>query len=269
MIASATFGFFTIYRRRLAVATKTVSGLIGVMVTPVLWVLVIAPALDEALGGFSPDIDYYTFVAVGQVAFIVPLTSMFSGVNVIVDKEFGILREFLVAPVRRAAVPLGNAFAVLTIALVQVAIIIGLGVAWGAEFDTSITGVLWFLGATSLLSLTTYGLAEILALSIGRLESFGPLIPAVGVTPWFLSGSLFPISVLPAGVEQVALALPWTHAIAVMRYGLMEGSDPGLANIWHLDSELLMASLSLIVMAAFAIVTLTLAVRIFYRKTMA
>ena len=269
MIESAAFGLFTIYRRRLAVATKTVIDLIGVTMLPVLWILVVAPALDEALGGFAPDIDYFTFVAVAQVAFLVPFTSMFSGSNVIVDKEFGILREFLVAPLHRAAIPLGNALAVLTIALFQVALIIGLGVARGAEFDTSITGVLWFLGATAFLSLTTYGLAEILALSIGRQEAYGPLIPAVGVTPWFLSGALFPISVLPAGVEQVTLALPWTHALALMRYGLMEGTDPGLADIWHLDSELLMASLSLIVMAAFAAVMLALAVRVFYRKTMA
>jgi len=268
-IRTASLGTFTLYKRRLAVATKTASGIAGTMTLPVLWVLIIAPALASALGGFNPSIDYFTYVVVAQVALIVPFTSMFSGINVIVDKEFGILREFLVAPVFRASIPLANALAVLTIALVQVALIVGLGTARGAEFNTSPTGVLWFLAAVALLSLTTYAVAEFLALAVGRQEAFGPLIPAVGVTPWFLAGSLFPLNVLPPGVEQVALASPWTHALAVMRYGLMENTDPGLANIWHMNSELLMAALSLGVLMLMTLGALTLAVWVFNRKTMA
>jgi len=268
MIQTAALGTFTLYLRRLAVATKTASGIAGTMTPPVLWVLLIAPALDEALGDFNPSIDYFTYVAVAQVALIVPFTSMFSGINVIVDKEFGILREFLVAPVFRASIPVANALAVLTIASVQVALIVGLGTARGAEFDTSATGVLWFGAAVALLSLTTYALAEVLALAVGRQEAFGPLIPAVGVTPWFLSGSLFPLDVLPPVVEQVSPAFPWTHALALMRYGLMEGTDPGLANIWHMDSEPLMAALSLGVLTLMAVAALALAIRVFNRKTM-
>jgi ABC-2 type transport system permease protein len=188
---------------------------------------------------------------------------------VIVDKQFGILREFLVAPVFRASIPLANALAVLTISLVQVALLIGLGAARGAEFDTSVTGVLWFGSAVALLSLTSYALAEILALAVGRQEAFGPLIPAVGVTPWFLSGSLFPLDVLPPVIEQIALTFPWTHALAVMRYGMMEDTDPGLANIWHMDSEPLMAALSVGVLILMAIGAFALALRVFNRKTMA
>jgi ABC-2 type transport system permease protein len=269
IIQSAVLGTFTLYLRRLAVATKTASGIAGTMTPPVLWVLIIAPALADALGGFNPKIDYYTYVAVAQVALIVPFTSMFSGINVIVDKEFGILREFLVAPVFRASIPLANAFAVLTIASVQVALIIGLGTVRGAEFDTSVTGVLWFGAAVALLSLTTYAIAEVLALAVGRQEAFGPLIPAVGVTPWFLSGSLFPLNVLPPVIEQISLAFPWTHALALMRYGMMENTDSGLANIWHMDSELLMAGLSLGVLMLMAVGALALAIRVFNRKTMA
>jgi ABC-2 type transport system permease protein len=261
-------GLLTIYRRRLGVATKSISGLVGLMTPPVLWVLVIAPALADALGGFSSDVDYYTFVAVSQACFIVPFTSMFSGINVIVDKDFGILREFLVAPVPRLAIPLGNALAVLTIALVQVTVMMGLAEARGAEFNTSAGGILWFAAGASLLSLATYGLAEMLALAVGRQEAYGPLIPAVGVTPWFLSGGLFPIDVLPAGLEQISYLLPWTHTLALMRYGLMEGSDAGLANIWHMDSEPLMAALSALYLAGLAVALLAMAVRVFNRKTM-
>ena len=124
------------------------------------------------------------------------------------------------------------------------------------------------LSAVIFLSIGSYGFAEVLALSIGREDEYISLTPAVAIMPWFLAGSLFPISVLPAGSEQISLALPWTHALALLRFGLMEGTDPGLEAIWHMNSDVLMAGLSLAVLAAFAVIMLTLAVRVFHRKTM-
>jgi ABC-2 type transport system permease protein len=261
-------GLFTLWVRRLRVTTKTASGIIGQLMTPVLWILVVGPALADSLGSFSPGVDYYTFIAVGQVAFLIPFTAMFAGINVIVDKEFGVTREMLVSPVHRSIITLANAAAVLTITFVQVAIIVGLGALRGADFATSTTRLPWFLIATALLCLTTYGLAETLALRIGRQEAYGPLIPAIGVTPYFLSGALYPLSVLPAGVQQVGLLLPWTHAVALMRYGLMDGTNPRLDDIWHLGSEPLMAVLSTLVLLVYAVVMLTLAVRTFRRTTL-
>jgi ABC-type polysaccharide/polyol phosphate export permease len=93
------------------------------------------------------------------------------------------------------------------------------------------------------------------------------MIPAVGVTPWFLAGSLFPITLLPAGIEQVSLFLPWTHALALMRYGMMQDIDPGLADIWGMDSNGTMALLSLLALVAYSAVTLFVAIRVFYRKS--
>jgi len=261
-------GLLPLYRRRLAVTAKTASGIIGQIAAPVLWILVVAPALDAALGGFNPDVDYYTYAAVGQIIFLIPFVSMFNGINVIVDKQFGITRELLVAPVRRATIPLANALGVLTIALAEVALIVGLAVARGADFHTSVSGIGWFLAAAALLSLGTYGIAEILALSIGKQEAYGPLIPAVGVTPWFLSGAIYPLAVLPAGVKYIAYILPWTHSVALMRHGLMQGTDSGLGSIWGMESETAMAALSLGALAVFATVTLTLALRVFRRTTM-
>lgn len=266
---AATAGLGALYRRRLAVTTKTLSGIVGQIATPILWILVVAPALDTALGGFDPSIDYYTYVAVGQVAFLVPFTAMFNGLNVIVDKDYGITRELVVAPIARGAITIANALGVLTIALVQVALIVALAVARGAEFHTSPSGVVWFVTAAALLTLTIYGVAEILALRIGRQEAYGPLIPAVGVTPWFLSGALFPITVLPAGIEQFALVSPWTHAVAVLRHGMMQGDESGLEAIWHLGSETAMAALSIAVLALFATLTLSLAIRAFHKATTA
>lgn len=262
-------GLGPLYRRRLAVTTRTLGSIVGQVTAPVLWVLVVAPALDAALGGFDPSVDYFTFVAVGQVALLVPFTAMFNGIDVIVDKDFGITRELVVAPIARSTITVANALGVLTIALVQAGLIVALAVARGAELDTSVAGVGWFVAGAGLLTLTVYGVAETLALRAGRQEAYGPLIPAVGVTPSLLSGILFPITVLPTGIEHLALLSPWTHAVALLRHGTMHGSDPGLAAIWHLDSGTTMAALSALVLAAYAALTLRLAVRTFERATTA
>jgi ABC-2 type transport system permease protein len=260
-------GVAPIYLRRLRVATKTVPGLIGQLITPVLWVLVVAPALADALGNFNPGTDYYTYAAVSQIVLLVPFIAMFAGINVIVDKDFGILRDFLVAPIPRRTIPLANALGVLTISWVEVGIIIGLAAAYGAQLDTSPTRFGWLLGGVTLLSLGTYGLAEMLAYRVGRQEAYGPLIPAIGVTPFMLCGGIYPLAVLPTAIRWFAYLLPWTHAVALVRYALMGAADSGLDQIWGFGSAPVKAMLSLAVLAGFTMLAWFLALRAFRHAT--
>jgi hypothetical protein len=71
--------------------------------------------------------------------------------------------------------------------------------------------------------------------------------------------------VLPVGIEQLAYVLPWTHAVALMRYGLIQGSPSGLTDIWHISSEPLAALLSLATLVAMTVASLALATRVFVR----
>jgi ABC-2 type transport system permease protein len=264
---SSLHGFAVLVARRIRVTTKTASGVIAQLVTPILWVLVVAPALASSRGAFNPNVDYYTFLAAGQVAFLIPFTAMFNGINVIVDRQFGVLPEMLVAPIRRSLIPIANAVAVLLITAVQVALIIVLGRLRGAHFHTSAARLPWFVLAAAFLCLIVYGIAETLALKINRQEAYGPLIPAIGVTPYFLAGALYPLSVLPAGLQQTAYVLPWTHAVALIRYGLMEHNPSGLLDIWGVGNELTAALLSLAVLGLMAAASLALAARVFVRTT--
>ena len=265
-------GLGTLYRRRIGLLLKTREGIIIPLTTPILFALVIAPALDEALGTFNPSIDYMTFVAVATAMLMVPLSSMFNGTAVIVDRDQGALPELLVAPVRRWVVPFGNVLSVLTIAGVQVTVLIVLAGLRGAEFETSVGGVLWFASVTAIVSVGTYAVAETLAHVIGKQQQYIDAIPLVAIVPWFFAGSLFPISVLPRAIEVVAKVLPQTHALALMRHGLLEGSPSGLHDIWGsrfagLDSEAQLAWLSLGVVTLFAVATTTLMLAVFRRKT--
>ena len=197
---------------------------------------------------------------------------MFNGTSVIVDREHGITPELLVAPIRRWVIPVGNALAVLTIAAVQVAILIGLAAWRGAEFDLSTEGLLWFGAAIALISIATYAVAEALAHLIGKQQQYIDAIPLVAIVPWFFAGSLFPISVLPAPFEAVAKLLPQTHALAILRHGLIEDGPTGLRDIWGsgfagVTSEAGLAALSLATVALATVAALTLMLAVFRRKT--
>jgi ABC-2 type transport system permease protein len=265
---SATAGFLPLYQRRVALAVRRPIALVSQALTPILWVLVVGPALANSVGGFARGIDYFTYIVIGQIVFVLPFSAMFAGLIVMTDRDMGILRELLVAPIRRATIPLASIAAVLTVAAGQVALIVVLGLLRGVHFHVAIVPLLAGLAAAALLTAGTYGLAEYLAYSIKQPQIFGTLIPAIGATPYALCGAIYPIAALPDGVRQFAWVLPWTHAVALMRYGLIGGRASGLGQIWHLRSQTLMALLSLLVLAAFAALTVALAMRAFRRSTL-
>jgi ABC-2 type transport system permease protein len=258
----------TLYRRRLAVALNNPIAILSQLLLPILWVLVVGPALAAAFGGFAHGLDYFTYVAIGQIVFVIPFSAMFAGLVVIADRDYGILRELLVAPIGRATIPLANIGAVLTIAMGQLALIVFLAGIRGAAFHTSPLRLVLGLIAASLLSIATYAFAELLAYKITQPQIFGTLIPAIGATPYALCGAIYPLATLPDGVRQFALLLPWTHCVAVLRYALMDPSASGLHAIWHLHSELAMALLSTAVLLGFAGLAVGYALRAFSRATL-
>jgi ABC-type polysaccharide/polyol phosphate export permease len=90
-------------------------------------------------------------------------------------------------------------------------------------------------------------------------------VPAIAIVPWFLAGSLFPITALPVGLTWLARFLPLTHALALVRYGLL--SDPsGLHAIWRMHSTTAMAALSLGVVGVFGALLLAVGMRTFTRR---
>jgi ABC-2 type transport system permease protein len=265
---NAAAGFVPLYQRRVALAVKRPIALVSQALTPVLWVLVVGPALAEAFGGFARGVNYFTYIAVGQIVFILPFSAMFAGLVVMQDRDFGVLRELLVAPIRRSVIPLASIAAILTVASGQIALIIVLALIRGAHFHIALAPLLAALAAAGLLTAGTYGLAEYLAYTVTQPQTFGTLIPAIGATPYALCGAIYPLAALPEGIRQLALVLPWTHAVALMRYGLMGPRASGLEQIWHLHSQTAMALLSLAVLAVFAGLTVTLAMRAFRRSTL-
>lgn len=135
----------------------------------------------------------------------------------------------------------------------------------GIHFHATGSGVLWFLAAGSLFTIAMYGAAETLAARVSRTEEYIARVPVIAIVPWFLAGSLFPINALPGFLTWLARFLPLTHALALVRYGLLD--DPsGLQHIWKMHSTTGMAALSLLVVGVFALLLTTAGVRNFSRR---
>src|ERR671936_1883366 len=137
----------TLARRRFELTARTPRQIFVPLLTPIFFALVVAPALQSALGGLGTHIDYTTFVAVGTVGLLVPLTSIFAGLSVIVDRDSGAQRELLAAPVPRPLLVLGNLTVALGLAALQVVVLIAVALAGGADFHASATGIVWFAAA--------------------------------------------------------------------------------------------------------------------------
>src|SRR2546423_11709160 len=150
----------TLSRRRFQLTARTPRELLVPLLTPMLFALVIAPALKEAL---HTDTAYEAFVAVGTVGLLVPLNTMFSGLSVIVDRENGAQRELLAAPVPRSFLVLGNLAVALAVTGFQVVALILFALARGIDFHAGASGVAWFVSAAVLLAIGMCGVAGTLA----------------------------------------------------------------------------------------------------------
>jgi len=254
----------TLARRRFQLVARTPRELLVPLLTPVMFALVIAPALMHAL---HTGASYESFVAIGTVGLLIPLNTMFAGLGVIIDRESGAQRELLAAPVPRPLLVLGNLVVALGVTAIQVAALIVFAVARGIHFHASGTGVVWFIAAAALFATGMYGAAETLASKVPRQEEYIARVPAIAILPWFLAGALFPIGALPVFLNWVARFLPLTHGLALMRYGLL-GDSSGLHSIWRMSDPAAMAGLSLAVVAVFAAALTALAIRAFTRSAL-
>src|SRR5438309_5153108 len=228
----------TLVARRFQLSVRTPRELVVPLLTPILFALVIAPALKQAL---HTGTAYEAFVATGTIGLLIPLNTMFAGLGVIVDRETGAQRELLAAPIPRAFLVLGNLAVAFAITALQVAVLIAVAIARGIHFHATGTGIVWFVGAATLFTIGMYGAAETLASRVPKAEEYIARVPAIAIVPWFLAGSLFPISALPGFRSWIARFLPLTHALALVRYGLL-GDSSGLHGIWQSGNATAMAA---------------------------
>lgn len=264
--ARTTSALATLARRRAALTASNPRQILVPLIGPALLALVVAPALEIATGGLHSHIDYESFVGIGAVGLVVPLSCIFAGLSVIVDRHSGAQRELLSAPVPRSYLVIGNLAVAIVLSALQVVVLIGLSALRGGSFHITADGIAWFAGAVILFTVFMYGVAETLASRIENQEEYVGAVPAVAILPFFLAGALFPIGAMPGALTTIAKFLPLTHALALMRYAFVDPSGHGLHDIWGMSNVTVEAWLSLAVVGLFAVALTAISIRTFSRS---
>src|ERR1700683_3130350 len=195
-------------RRRAALTAGNPRQIVVPLIGPALLALIVAPALRAAPGGLHSHTDYESFVGIGTVGLVVPLSCIFAGLSVIVDRHSGAQRELLAAPIPRAYLVLGNLTVAVALSALQAIVLVGLTAMRGGSFQITSTGIDWALAAGLLFTVFMYGLAETLAARIGKAEEYVGAVPAVAILPFFFAGALYPISAMPGALTTIAKFLP-------------------------------------------------------------
>ena len=211
-------GLYTLWLREVKRYLRDRTRIVSSFVQPFLWLVVFGSGIGAALRGGSqlPELSFQQLIFPGIVAQTLLFTSMFMGISVIWDREFGFLKEILVAPISRFSLFLGKMFGDSTDAIVQGILVFPIALALGINF--SLTA---FLVALPIMLLITIGLVSVglvIASFMGSLESFGAIQSFINLPLFFLSGALFPV--VGTGItwlEVAARVNPLTYGVDALK----------------------------------------------------
>ena len=189
------------------------------LVQPVLFLLVLGTGLSSlASRGLPSGVDFKTFIYPGVLAMSVLFTAIFSAASIVWDREFGFLREMLVAPVRRWAIVVGKCLGGATVATFQGVIFLALAGVAHVPYDPVLLLIL--IGELLLLSFTLTAFGVMMAARIKQIQAFMALTQMFVLPLFFLSGALYPLNGLPAWLTVLTRIDPLTYIVAPMRHAV-------------------------------------------------
>ena len=204
--------------------------LIASLSQPLLFLVVFGTGLSSALrgaaGGFGAapgaSVNYVQFIYPGIIGMAVLFTSIFSAMSIVWDREFGFLKEVLVAPIDRSAIAIGKALGGSTQAMVQGAILLILAPFIGVKLTPLAVLELLPLIFVLAFALTSMGVA--LAGGMKSMQGFQAVINFLMMPIFFLSGALFPLNNLPAWMAVLTHIDPAAYGIDPLRRVILGAS---------------------------------------------
>ena len=193
----------------------------GSMARPVLWLVVLGLGMGSVFPGFGP-LPYPVFLFPGIVAMNLVYGAFLSAVSIIWDREFGFLKEILVAPIPRSSIALGKSASGATVACLQGSIVffflplVGVSVSFWRLLAS--VPVMWLIA----FPLTAMGLW--IASRMTSFEGFGTLANFVVMPMFFLSGAVFPLEAAPPVLRALGRVNPLTYGVDLLR-GVFYGSN--------------------------------------------
>lgn len=218
---------YILWLRQLKRYVRSRSRIIGSLGQPLLFLLAFGfgfgPIFQRAGGG-----NYINFLAPGVIAQGILFTAIFSGIELIWDRQFGFLKETLVAPVSRLEIMIGRTLGGATIATLQGIIILVLTFLAGFR-PYSVTGFLLALGIMFLVALLFTALGTAIASTLQDFQGFQLIMNFLVMPLFFLSGALFPLEGTPMVLRTIATFDPLSYGVDGLRAALINTSHFGLA----------------------------------------
>lgn len=261
-------GAAVVWQREMIRFGRDRSRIVSSLVQPVLFLFVLGTGLSSLIAS-NGDVDFRTFLFPGVLATSVLFTAAFSGISMVWDREFGFLREMLVAPVSTTAILTGKCLGGATVATLQSLIILALAPLVGVPYN--LVMMVKLVGLLFLMAFMICALGLFLSARIKQVQSAMPLVQLTITPLMFLSGSLFPLSNLPGWLHVATTLNPMTYAVEPIRSVVFDHLDlspsaqatfdPGITwGGWHVPVALQVA-----IVAATCLVLLGLAVARFAR----
>jgi ABC-2 type transport system permease protein len=185
------------------------------LVQPFLFLFVLGSGLSHLTQSSTGNLSLRTFLYPGVLAMAVMFTAMFSAASIVWDREFGFLREMLVAPVRRSSIVLGKCLGGATVAAFQGVVVIAIAGLVGVPYDPLL--LLSIFGVQLLLAFTITSFGVMMSARIRQMQSFMALTQMLILPLYFLSGAVFPASSLPTWLTVLNRIDPLTYAVDPMR----------------------------------------------------
>ncbi|MFC2045629.1 ABC transporter permease, partial [Chloroflexota bacterium] len=182
--------------------------------------------LSGMMGLLGPGIDFTKFIFPGIIGMSVLMSSLMSGVSLVWDREFGFLKEVLVAPISRISVVIGKTLGAATIALIQGSLILLFAPLIGITF--SVQTILIVLPLMFLLASSLGSFGILLATRIRSMEAFQAVMQMLMFPMVFLSGVFFPLQDLPSWMSVLVKINPASYGIAAIRQVILGSSSESL-----------------------------------------
>ena len=185
------------------------------LVQPLLFLFVLGSGLQQISSAGTHGVDLKTFIYPGVICLAVMFTAMFSAASIVWDREFGFLREMLVAPVSRSSIVIGKCLGGATVASIQGLILIALAGAVHVPYSPPL--LLGLFGLMLLVAFTITAFGVMVAARITQMQSFMGVMQMIVMPLFFLAGALYPVTNLPGWLTVLNRIDPLTYAVDPMR----------------------------------------------------
>jgi ABC-2 type transport system permease protein len=203
------------------------------LIQPLLFLFVLGSGLQTLSAASTDGVDLKTFMFPGVLCIAVVFSAMFSAASIAWDREFGFLREMMVAPVRRSSIVIGKCLGGATIAALQGAIVLALAGLVDVPYDPVL--LLGLFGLMLLLAFTITAFGVLVAIRVKQIQTFTVVMQMLMMPMYFLSGALYPVTGLPTWLEVLNRLNPLTYAVDPMRRLVFDHLDVSAAARRTLD----------------------------------